>query len=171
MKRLILLPLFATLVFALNGAGAESYEVGITNLIGGGERPIPVSLSGFTGEAAEVIQFDLYVQGFTSVAVPTDFRDAALWFNDVGVGYNLYRNPVAPILNGIIPTVEAHLTTPLSHAGFSSQPVGVPTTVTFTGGVYFIFRNRASLSLGAATPVTGPRPTDCAAFGQFNWLF
>ena len=65
MKRLILLPLFATLAFALNGAGAESYEVGITNLIGGGERPIPVSLSGFTGEAAEVIQFDLYVQGFS----------------------------------------------------------------------------------------------------------
>jgi len=63
-----LLPLFATLVFALNGAGAESYEVGITNLIGGGERPIPVSLSGFTGEAADVIQFDLYVQGFSFTA-------------------------------------------------------------------------------------------------------
>jgi hypothetical protein len=114
---------------------------------------------------------DFYVQGFTSVAVPTDFRDVALWFKDVGLGYNLYRNPVAPILNGILPTVEAHVTTPLNHAGFSSQPVGVPATVTFTGGVYFIFRNRASLSLGAAMPVTGPRPTDCAAFGQFNWLF
>jgi TolB protein len=31
----------------------------------GREKPIPVSISGFTGEAAEVIQFDLYVQGFS----------------------------------------------------------------------------------------------------------
>jgi TolB protein len=31
----------------------------------GEEKPIPVSISGFTGEALEVIQFDLYVQGFT----------------------------------------------------------------------------------------------------------
>src|SRR6185369_7004240 len=30
----------------------------------GDQKPIPVSLSGFTGEAAEVIKFDLYVQGF-----------------------------------------------------------------------------------------------------------
>lgn len=31
----------------------------------GEEKPIPVSLSGFTGEAAAVIQFDLGAQGFT----------------------------------------------------------------------------------------------------------
>ena len=30
----------------------------------GNEKPIPVFLSGFTGEAAEVVQFDLTVQGF-----------------------------------------------------------------------------------------------------------
>jgi TolB protein len=28
-------------------------------------KPIPVSISGFSGEAAEVIEFDLYVQGFS----------------------------------------------------------------------------------------------------------
>ena len=31
----------------------------------GKEKPIPISLSGISGEAAEVIQFDLTVQGFT----------------------------------------------------------------------------------------------------------
>ena len=31
-------------------------------------KPIPVSLDGFTGEAAEVLKFDLYVQGFSFVA-------------------------------------------------------------------------------------------------------
>src|SRR6266487_4244060 len=30
--------------------------------------PIPISLSGFTGEGAEVLKFDLYVQGFTFVS-------------------------------------------------------------------------------------------------------
>jgi TolB protein len=30
----------------------------------GKERPILVSMSGFTGEAAQVLQFDLYIQGF-----------------------------------------------------------------------------------------------------------
>lgn len=34
----------------------------------GKEKPVPVSLSGFSGEALEVVQFDLYVQGFTFTA-------------------------------------------------------------------------------------------------------
>jgi len=35
------------------------------DIVPGNTPPVPVSLSGFTGEAAEVIQFDLYVQGFS----------------------------------------------------------------------------------------------------------
>jgi TolB protein len=34
----------------------------------GQTKPIPVSLDGFTGEVANVLKFDLYVQGFTFVA-------------------------------------------------------------------------------------------------------
>ena len=34
----------------------------------GQTKPIPVSLDGFTGEAAEVLKFDLYVQGFSFVS-------------------------------------------------------------------------------------------------------
>ncbi len=34
----------------------------------GGTKPIPVSLDGFTGVVAEVLKFDLYVQGFSFVA-------------------------------------------------------------------------------------------------------
>jgi TolB protein len=33
-----------------------------------GQKPIPVALDGFTGEAAEVLKFDLYVQGFSFVS-------------------------------------------------------------------------------------------------------
>lgn len=32
-----------------------------------GKKPIPVALEGFTGEAAQVLRFDLYVQGFSFV--------------------------------------------------------------------------------------------------------
>jgi TolB protein len=34
----------------------------------GGTKPIPVSLDGFSGEVADVLKFDLYVQGFSFVA-------------------------------------------------------------------------------------------------------
>lgn len=34
----------------------------------GSEKPIPISISGFTGEAAQVIEFDLYVQGFITAS-------------------------------------------------------------------------------------------------------
>ena len=33
-----------------------------------GQKPIPVSLEGFSSEAAEVLKFDLYVQGFSFVS-------------------------------------------------------------------------------------------------------
>src|ERR1017187_10236945 len=34
-----------------------------------GAKPIPVSLDGFSGEVADVLKFDLYVQGFSFVAL------------------------------------------------------------------------------------------------------
>jgi len=43
----------------------------VTGSSGLNEKPIPVNLSGFSGEALEVIQFDLTVQGFTFVGADT----------------------------------------------------------------------------------------------------
>jgi TolB protein len=53
---------------ALNFCRAQE-EINIQNEITvmGQTKPIPVSLEGFTGEAAEVLKFDLYVQGFSFV--------------------------------------------------------------------------------------------------------
>ena len=45
-------------VFAQNAIDVD------TLVVPGNAKPIPVSLSGLTGEAAEVVQFDLTVQGF-----------------------------------------------------------------------------------------------------------
>jgi TolB protein len=47
------------------GLAGPAQEISIEKFGGPGrERPILVSLSGLTGEAAQVLQFDLYVQGF-----------------------------------------------------------------------------------------------------------
>jgi TolB protein len=48
----------------------HAQDSGHITIIGGGtfgQKPIPVSLEGFTGEAAEVLKFDLTVQGFSFV--------------------------------------------------------------------------------------------------------
>ena len=54
---------------ALAATTATAQEINIQSTINvvGMTKPIPVALSGFTGEAAEVLRFDLYVQGFSFV--------------------------------------------------------------------------------------------------------
>ncbi len=66
----ILLPI---LIFAISIAGAqdESGPIQVTgHLQIGFTPPIPISISGFSGEALDVLEFDLYVQGFK--VVPPD---------------------------------------------------------------------------------------------------
>jgi TolB protein len=64
---LIVLPVVLAFV-ALNVCRAQE-EINIQTTINviGLTKPIPVSLEGFTGEAADVLKFDLYVQGFSFV--------------------------------------------------------------------------------------------------------
>ena len=63
-----LISLALTLI-ALNPAlGAEEVIDIDKDFVPGKEKPTPVSISGFTGEALAVIQFDLFVQGFTNTS-------------------------------------------------------------------------------------------------------
>jgi hypothetical protein len=113
----------------------------------------------------------LYVHGFTSLAVPTDSRDALLLFNDLGIGYRLYQGSDKAILRYVIPTLETHINTPLSHRGAQNPQVAALDEVVFTYGVHVGLCRGAQLTLGVATPVTGPLPYDLEAFAQFNWRF
>jgi hypothetical protein len=112
-----------------------------------------------------------YAQGFTSLVVPTDFREPAVWFKDVGAGYTVYSNPAAYLLTALTPTLEMHLNTPLGHEGLGTAAVTAPVSLSLTGGMHFTFFNRVRFTAGAATPLTGPHPYDFAAFAQFNVLF
>ena len=58
----------ALAVIALNcGRSQEEINITTTIQVPGLTKPIPVSLEGITGEAADVLKFDLYVQGFSFV--------------------------------------------------------------------------------------------------------
>jgi TolB protein len=52
------------LVSIISGVAAEEEIPIIKSIVPGNTKPIWVSISGFSGEAAQVLQFDLYVQGF-----------------------------------------------------------------------------------------------------------
>jgi hypothetical protein len=113
---------------------------------------------------------NLYVQGFVSVVIPTDSRDVTFLFNDIGVGYAIYRGTPDRLLTLIAPTVEAHVTTPLDNRQIDA-PLRGSDLVVLTEGLHFGFRRNSTLTIGAATPVTGPRLFDVEAIAQFNWRF
>jgi len=87
----------------------------------------------------------------------------------VGVGYFLYRSQDrSKFLTAIAPTVEAHVTTPLTQRG---RVVGVPDVVNMTAGVNIEFYRQSVMAIGVVTPVTGPRPFDFEATVQFRIRF
>jgi hypothetical protein len=111
---------------------------------------------------------DVYVQGFTSLQVPTDARDITLLYNDIAVGYWLYRNnDTNSTLKGVVPDLELHVNTPLNHRGITDFPIGFTDTVDLTAGSYFVFR-RATLGMAVGVPLTGPKPFDVEAIANLN---
>jgi hypothetical protein len=110
-----------------------------------------------------------FLEGYTSVIVPTDSRDVTVLFNDVGIGYSLAQRGDA-FLTFIAPVVEAHVTTPLDHRN-ADAVINVPDLVDLTAGVHLGFCRRSVLSVGVATPVTGPRPFDVEAIAQLNYYW
>jgi hypothetical protein len=111
-----------------------------------------------------------YFQGFHSLVVGTGSQFPTLLFNDIGLDYWLYTGAPDRFLSSIVPTVEAHLNTPLNHRG-ENDPLIAPDLLVFTGGVHLGLFQNATLTLGAATPVTGPHLFAVEAFAQFNWRF
>src|SRR4029077_13139895 len=59
---------------------------------------------------------NFYIQGFTSLYTPAEHSASPLLvFNDVGIGYFVYRAPVASrLVNAVAPTFEVHVADPLT---------------------------------------------------------
>ena len=157
------------------------------NLLSGGLAiTLPSGPTSFAGSSTTVglrdVQFqpflgylfrkgDWFVQGFSAIDVPTDSRDVTLWYNDVALGYYLYRsaNPSA-FLSAIVPTVELHLSDPLNHRGAlrPNDPFGTPDVLDLTFGTSIVLRKRIVASFGGSFPVTGPRPFSIEAMALLN---
>jgi hypothetical protein len=111
-----------------------------------------------------------FVQAFTSVSVPTKSDFPTLLFNDVSLGYVVYRGePTAPITT-VAPVVEAHLTTPLTGRG-ADAPLVAPDLLVLVAGVQFGVYGPSTLTLGVGAPVTGPRLFDVEGIVQLNLRF
>lgn len=98
----------------------------------------------------------VYVHGFSSVLVPTDSNYATSLLNDIGVGYVLYRRGPAcdRWITAVVPTVEAHVTTPLEKREIMTDIVNL------TAGVIIGLGKRSSFGIAFDTPITQPHPYD-----------
>jgi hypothetical protein len=145
-----------------------------TSRFGGGDSvlltPREVLLQPFLGYL--FVGERLYLQGFSSIVVPTDSDDATFLFNDLSLGFFAYRSRAAGrVLTALTPIAEVHVNTPLSNRGAFSGPLGVPDSVILTQGVGLELFRRGLLTIGVAEAVTGPKLFDVEAVAQFNWRF
>jgi hypothetical protein len=115
-----------------------------------------------------------YLHGFSAIDAPASLRLATLLYNDVGIGYFVFRSTDADDwLTAIAPTFEVHVNTPLTHGDWTNRndPGGVPNVVDLTYGINFEFNRGSILTLGLVTPVTGPKPFDYEALILFNVFY
>jgi hypothetical protein len=127
--------------------------------------PNDVLVQPFIGYVLNADRF--YLHAFHSVIVPTNSADVTLFANDFGLGYRWLERDDGRAM--IVPTVECHVTTPLNHRD-RSGPFFLDDLVVLTGGTHFVFGGSV-LTLGVATPVTGPRPFQLEAQARLNWFY
>jgi hypothetical protein len=104
-----------------------------------------------------------YVQGFCEIVIPTDDNLPTFVGNDIGMGYRCESVPIIPIF-------EVHINDALNHQGSGATPIGFVDQVVLTGGFHTII-GKSLLTVGVATPVTGPRLDSIEAVVQFNCRF
>jgi hypothetical protein len=112
-----------------------------------------------------------FVQGFTSVTLPVTRTQPAVWYNDLGIGYYMYRCTSSGLLTAVVPTAEVHVTTPLRQFEGSFDAGRPDDVVDFTLGTTFEFVHHTTLGIGVVAPVTGPKPFDIGALAQLNYRF
>ena len=103
---------------------------------------------------------DFFLQGFEAVDVPTDPHDVTEIYNDIGIGYYVYKDQApGAFIRAIAPVFETHINVPVNHRGSMriTDPAGTAGPVDPHLGLN-VFRERSQLPIGFVDPVTGPRP-------------
>jgi len=135
----------------------------------------PMNNTSFQPFFGYILNFgDFYLQGFSAFEFTSSARDVTLMFNDIGVGYYLYRSqdPHA-FLTAFVPNFEVHINSPLTHRDWKNRldPAGTADIVNLTYGLNFQFQRTALLSTALVTPVTGPRPFDAELCVYLNVFY
>jgi hypothetical protein len=116
----------------------------------------------------------LFVIEFAAIDVPMGPHDATLFYNDLALGFFLYRNddPDA-LLRGVAPALESHVNIPLNHTDWRdpSSSAGTYSVVDVTEGLNLFLGRRSILSLGLMQPFTGPRPASLESIAMLNVFF
>jgi hypothetical protein len=115
-----------------------------------------------------------YLIGFAAVDIPTSSRDVTMLYDDLSVGYFVYKSPNPDAwLKSIAPTLEIHVNTPTNHRHIFNfnDTAGTTEVVDTTQGINFFFKGNTVLSLGVAEPLTGPKPFSIEALALLNVFF
>jgi hypothetical protein len=121
--------------------------------------------------SGRVVFGNFFVQGFSSIALPTDSRDVTYLFNDIGLGYVAYRGGPNDLIRAISPMVEVHIDTPLKNGDQIGAPLPLDTIINFTGGVQVDLMGGFQLGAAVVIPVTSPRPFDVEGIARLNFRF
>jgi hypothetical protein len=115
-----------------------------------------------------------FLIGFSAIDVPTGPRDVTMYYNDLALGYYLFRNENPDgLIRAIAPSFETHVNTPLNHSNpFNPRDIaGTADAVNLTEGLNVFLGKRTILSLGLCEPVTGPRPFSVEALGFLSVFY
>jgi hypothetical protein len=128
----------------------------------------PALVQGFVGYIVNSGYF--YLQGFSSVSTSVDGKESVIVMNDVGLGYYAYLSSSEAIVEFIVPTVEAHVETPVTHTDRNAAYYAFD-EVNVTAGVHLGIGPHAVLTVGGTVPLMKPRPFDGELIAQFNLRF
>ena len=115
-----------------------------------------------------------YLHGFWRLDAPTSVRDVTMAYNDLGIGYYVYRNPDPNgFLMALVPTFEVHVNDPLTHRDYNNplDITGTADIVNLTYGLNAVIGQSSVFTFGVVTPVTGPRPFDYEIVALINFRF
>ena len=146
-----------------------------TSRFAGAPYLFPLNSTSFQPCLAYIYNYKrFYLQGFSGFSFSANPNDVSFIYNDVAVGYYLYRNPDSRSwLTAFAPTAELHVDNPINHRDplNSSDLAGSPDSVDLTFGLNFGIRNTAVLTAAFCVPVASPKPFDSEAILMLNIFF
>ncbi|HVK10781.1 MAG TPA: hypothetical protein VM597_18580 [Gemmataceae bacterium] len=112
---------------------------------------------------------DLFVQGTSSILLPTNPVYQVALFNSAGAGYWVYRTDGNAAIRGIAPVVEFHATNPLTNRG-TEEPLLIRSQVNMTTGL-FIQCTRLTAGAAVSIPLLEEKPYDVGGMFTVSYQF